>query len=667
MGARQFRIVAVLCVFLFGCTSNRDSSSQRELASSVDYFRAQYADSKIKISTPGQGAFVPQAAADGGALIPAGVKIAALVDNRCLDEGAASTEAISTEVSAAGHKHEDLPVQVYEFTTDREVPLDELVAQADSDDCLIGLSESREVQAFAIPNDPAFAGSSHHNALNLGTGEGWDWFYNAENGINQDVIVAVVDTGIRRTHQDLAANIYLNADGQNGYDFINNDADPSDDNGHGTHCAGIIGATANNAVGGAGVIGTRVKLMGVKVLGANGSGTYAAVANGINYAVQNGARVINLSLGVTTNGVNPDLNVDPNTTAAIQNAAANGVVVVIAAGNENANLNVAAAFPANLGHQIPGAITVGSLDTATRTRSIFSNYSTLRVEVFAPGSESSVTPVTGIFATYHTADNAYARLQGTSMAAPMVSGAAALVIAGLRTNGITPTAAQVEAVIDAGSPNNPNLNGLGKGGKTLRLRELAAAMGNQFPAADPQKIRITSQPVDVTVAENGNAQLSVTATTFPPTISYQWQRNGVNIPGATQATLSLAGVTPEQWANYNVLVGNGFRTRSSAVAVVNVLFSPRLVTPMQSFSGQFNTPFTLNPRIIANPAPRLQWMKDGTVMSGKVDAILSFGALQWNDAGTYTLRMSNSQGSSEGSMQLSLNPGDRPIDGGVER
>src|SRR5215218_2837407 len=153
-----------------------------------------------------------------------------------------------------------------------------------------------------------------------------------------DVTVAVVDTGVDLSHRDLAPNVWTNpgevpgngidddADGLvddvHGADFVNHDGDPSDDNGHGTHVAGIVAARGNNGVGVAG-LAWRARIMAVKVLGADASGDMATVADGVRYAVGHGARVINLSL----TGPSPG----PGLESAVAEAAAANVLVVAAA------------------------------------------------------------------------------------------------------------------------------------------------------------------------------------------------------------------------------------------------------------------------------------------------------------------------------------------------
>ncbi len=170
-----------------------------------------------------------------------------------------------------------------------------------------------------------------------------------------DVTVAVVDTGVDLAHRDLAPNLWTNpgeipgngvdddgdgiVDDVHGADFVNGDGDPSDDNGHGTHVAGIIAARGGNGVGVAG-LAWRARIMAVKVLGADASGDMATVAAGVRYAVAHGARVVNLSLTGPSPG--PDL------AAAVDAAAAANVLVVAAAGNTRTDDDVVASYPADL-------------------------------------------------------------------------------------------------------------------------------------------------------------------------------------------------------------------------------------------------------------------------------------------------------------------------------
>jgi hypothetical protein len=208
-------------------------------------------------------------------------------------------------------------------------------------------------------------------------------------------LVAVVDTGVAGKHPDLAGQVVA------GRDFVNQDEDATDDHGHGTHVAGTVAAAADNRQGAVGVAPAS-KVLAVKVLDARGRGTSVSVAEGIRFSTRAGAKVINLSLGSPF----PSLFI----AQAVAEAVAAGVVVVAAAGN---NGSTSRFYPA----AFPGVIAVGA-STYMDTRASFSNHGGW-VSVAAPGQ--------GIYQT--GLGNAYVSLNGTSMAAPHVAGAAALLLA----------------------------------------------------------------------------------------------------------------------------------------------------------------------------------------------------------------------------------------------
>ena len=237
---------------------------------------------------------------------------------------------------------------------------------------------------------------------------------------SEDVVVAVVDTGVDYTHPDLRSNIWRNTreangragvdDDGNGYvddvygwDFANSRPNAFDDNKHGTHCAGIIGAEKN----GIGTIGInqKVRIMPLKFLAGNGSGDTRAAIQAIDYAVANGARVISNSWG--GGGYSSLLN------DAIQRAIARGVYVVAAAGNESNDNDARPTYPAGY----PGVISVASSDQSDGL-SYFSNFGSRSVFIAAPGSSIYSTVPGG----------SYEQLSGTSMATPQVSGAIALAL-----------------------------------------------------------------------------------------------------------------------------------------------------------------------------------------------------------------------------------------------
>lgn len=188
------------------------------------------------------------------------------------------------------------------------------------------------------------------------------------------VVVAVVDTGIKMDHEDLASNLWSNGSGEHGYDFVNSDANPSDDNGHGTHVAGTIGARGNNAIATTGVC-WRVQLMAVKVLAANGSGSTSAIISGVQFAVTNGAKIINMSLGGT--------GYDPAFASAVNAAGAAGVLLVVAAGNSGVNIDSTPTYPCSF--TTANLICVGAVDQKFDLAS-FSNFSAIGVDIGAPGT-----------------------------------------------------------------------------------------------------------------------------------------------------------------------------------------------------------------------------------------------------------------------------------------
>jgi subtilisin family serine protease len=270
--------------------------------------------------------------------------------------------------------------------------------------------------ASVIPNDTNY--SSLYGMGKIAAPEAWEI-----NTGSTDIIVAVIDTGIDYTHPDLAANMWINSgekpgngiddDGNGytddvyGYDFYNNDPDPYDDNEHGTHCAGTIGAVGNNSQGVVGV-SWNVSLMGLKFLGASGSGNTFDAIRAIDYAIDNGARVINASFG--------GAGYDPALEDAVQRAADEEVLFVAAAGNEGTNNDTSPSYPASF--PVNYLLSVAATD-GTDSLTWFSNYGSTSVDVAAPGSAIRSTVPGG----------GYQSFSGTSMATPHVAGLAALLLA----------------------------------------------------------------------------------------------------------------------------------------------------------------------------------------------------------------------------------------------
>ncbi len=241
-----------------------------------------------------------------------------------------------------------------------------------------------------------------------------------------DTVTVIIDTGILYTHPDLAGSMWKNpgeipgnrkdddgngfVDDVYGYDFVNNDGDPLDDMFHGTHVAGIVGATGNNGSGIAGVAyGSR--LMALKILDKSGEGDVSNAVRAIDYAVMMKQRGVNIRV------MNASFGGGDDTAAlreALQRANGAGILFVAAAGNSTADNDAAPVYPAS--YRMPNVLSVLAVDSFGGLAS-FSNYGATTVDVGAPG-DNILSTVTFNF---------YFPLSGTSMASPFVAGIAALV------------------------------------------------------------------------------------------------------------------------------------------------------------------------------------------------------------------------------------------------
>ena len=280
------------------------------------------------------------------------------------------------------------------------------------------------------PNDPMF-------------GEQWALSNNGQNGGkekadidalkawlktqgSEDIVVAVLDTGVDYAHQDLVTNMWFRPDNipayvddelgtiddKNGYNSDANSGDPMDQNGHGTHCAGIIGAAGNNKIGISG-INWKVEIMPLKFLGSGGFGSTKNAIEAINYAIDRkkagvNVRVINASWGSTMYSKALE--------DAIRAAGEQGILFVAAAGNNSTDNDKRPHYPSN--YNLPNVISVAALDRADGLAS-FSNFGAKTVHVAAPGKD--------ILSTW--LNDQYREASGTSMATPQVAGVAALIIA----------------------------------------------------------------------------------------------------------------------------------------------------------------------------------------------------------------------------------------------
>lgn len=327
---------------------------------------------------------------------------------------------------------------------------------------------NRRIVIAGEPNDPGYA--NQWNMRIIQAPAAWDISIGS-----RQVIIAILDTGISLSHPDLQANLWENTDeiagngldddgngfidDRWGWNFVNNTPNPEDDHLHGTHVAGIAGAVGNNAIGIAGTA-WQVQLMPVKFLDRNGQGTFLGMLQAMRYAVDNGARVVNLS--VSADG---DLGAEERRLLdeTMNYVKSRGAIAIAASGNAGANIP---AYPA----RHPDIIAVGA-STASDERWWLSNYGE-GLDLLAPGA--------GVYSTSRSSSGpTYSTASGTSMAAPHVSGTVALLWA------VNPSLspAEVASILrqsadDLNFPSYPGPDAyIGWGRLNLRRAVQAAAFG----------------------------------------------------------------------------------------------------------------------------------------------------------------------------------------------
>jgi len=275
-----------------------------------------------------------------------------------------------------------------------------------------------------IPDDPQFwrqwgmqnTGQTYREGVSPGT-SGSDgkltgaWDISTDSG---DVKVAVLDTGIDYTHPDLVSNMWTGQNGEHGYDVINQDYEPMDDNGHGTHCGGIIGAVGNNGIGTTGVV-WKTKLVAIKAINELGGAYTSDIIKGIEYSSRIGADIVSCSFG------------GPEYSQAMFDAiSGSSALFVCAAGNNGQNNDIVAYYPSSYSlSNIIGVASTTAYDSLLST----SNFGT-RVHLAAPGDQIYSTSLP------RESGDRYMYMNGTSQASAMVAGMAALMYE--KNNNLTP-------------------------------------------------------------------------------------------------------------------------------------------------------------------------------------------------------------------------------------
>ncbi len=372
--------------------------------------------------------------------------------------------------------------------------LTKILSDLNNQNNVIYAEVDKQVQALGtIPNDPDTY--LQYGLFAIHAPEAWNFPQNAR------VTIAILDTGIDYSHPEFTGKLVP------GYDFINDDNIAQDDNGHGTHVAGIAAATGNNGMGISGVSWNAL-ILPVKVLNSSGNGTYSDVARGIIWAVDEGADIINLSLG----GDKPSQLLEEATTYASDR----GVVLVASSGNSGANHIL---FPA----AISQVIAVGAVDI-DNNHAGFSNYGP-ELDLVAPGVNILSTML----------NNSYSYKSGTSMSAPMIAGAIALLRSISGVSVYQAVYGLESSALDLGYPGFDSVYGYG-------LIQLDAAVFHAFPSSTPI-------PTDTpTLIPTSTATITPT---FTSTIKPSNFSNNRNIGIIEQATVTIESSIVTTSANHS--------------------------------------------------------------------------------------------------------------------
>ena len=357
------------------------------------------------------------------------------------------------------------------------------------------------LHADTRPNDPGFTnlwglensgqvvqGTSGTPRADIAATGAWD----VTTG-SRRIVVGVVDTGVDYTHADLAANTWSNngsvtscPTGSHGYNAITNSCDPRDDNDHGTHVAGTIGAVGNNGVGVAGV-NWESSIMGLKFLDATGTGATSDAIEAINWAIN--AKLVGVNLQVLNNswGGGP---YDPALLDVINRAGANNILFVASAGNSSSNNDGTPSYPCS--YDAANIVCVAATDNNDQLAS-FSNYGATQVDLAAPGVQIYSTRRYGL----------YMYKSGTSMAAPHVAGAAALML----TQTLPPATVQdLRTALLASVDPVPSLSGKVATGGRLNVCKGIATCVTPAPVPD---FTLSATPASQTVIRGKSTTYSI--------------------------------------------------------------------------------------------------------------------------------------------------------------
>lgn len=488
-----------------------------------------------------------------------------------------------------------------------------------------------------VPNDPQFG--QQWALARIGATNAWALTTGSTN-----VVVAVLDTGVRYDHEDLAGNMWRNPgeipgngldDDANGYvddvfgiDAVSADADPRDGAVntlmfHGTACASIVGAVGHNRLGVAG-LNWSVQLMALRVVAPSNHIASAWVVECFDYVLAMKSRGVNIR--VTSNSYGIDDAPSQAVREAIEALGHADILAVFAAGNARKDLDATPdVYPPCF--RLPNMINVAASDTLDNLPP-FSNYGATNVDLAAPGTNIVVAGGWGPGAT-----NSYDPFfTGTSASCPLVAGSAALLAAA------HPFAAadQLKAALLQSVDVLPAFTNRVLSGGRLNL-----ARALQHPAlssnAPPHILR---PPQDQTVGVGYPATLEVTATGAQP-LGYHWRDEGTEFAHTGDPLLTLPAVTLAEAGSYSVVLSNAFGMATSAVAVLTVVTRPTILAQPQGARVLDGTNVSLTV-LAAGAAPlAIQWQRNGADLGDATNATLAFTNTDWTLSGDYRAVLRN--------------------------
>lgn len=491
------------------------------------------------------------------------------IDHTCLNERGALSAI--TRLPKIQNAVSPLARTMYKLTTQdlQTLSLEEIKESVDNDLCITHVDKNASFTLSAVTANDTYL-ANQKNLEDISFGSVYSRVYNSQNGVNRDVRIAILDSGLDVSHPDIAANVLKDAQGAVvSYNPISNNSDVTDSSFHGTHVAGIAAAVSNNSQGIAGVMGVHAKIIAVKVSADGTNVDLDAVINGIRWAVDQGAEVINMSF--SSNRAADDR---PSFRAAVEYALEKGVVLVAASGNANTLITSSNHFyPAKYSALYPGFITVGSTDAASSTsaRSSFSNFGPEFVKIMAPGQNGS----SGILSTVPAHLNASGLaskansnpIHGTSMAAPVVTGAAAIAIGMAKSRGYNATPDQIEKLLLRGAKKLTSLSSSAKDGNKVDLLTMINLIdsdtGISSNSTTDRKfakgaVAIQKQPTNQQALLGTPVELSVEPTTSSSILlNYTWTRNGVVLSGEKKSTLKITPVQAKDAGLYDVTIRAG--------------------------------------------------------------------------------------------------------------